>query len=109
MNKWIGMGRLTKDPEIRYTKGSNPFPIADYTLAVDRRLAADEAQQTDYIPCTAYGKLAEFAEKYLHKGNKIAVVGRIRTDSWDGEDGKKKYKTSVIVDEHYFAEKAKQD
>lgn len=105
MNKWIGMGRLTGDPELTYTKGSNPVAVANYTLAVDRRTSSDGSRQTDFIPCTAYGKIAEFAEKYLHKGNKIAVVGRIRIDSWDGDDGRKKYKTSVTVDEHYFCEK----
>lgn len=104
MNKWIGMGRLTRDPEIRYTQGATPTAIARYTLAVDRRFKREGEATADFINCTAFGKAAEFAEKYLTQGTKIAVVGRIQTGSYTNNDGVKVYTTDVIVEEQEFAE-----
>ncbi len=101
MNKVILMGRLTKDPDIR---GEGTSLVARYTLAVDRRYQKDGEQQTDFISCVAFGKGAEFAEKYLKKGMKIVVCGRIQTGSYTNKDGAKIYTTDVIVEEHDFAE-----
>lgn len=105
MNKVILMGRLTKDPEVRYSQGENPMAIAKYNLAVDRRGKKDEA---DFISCTAFGKSAEFAEKYLHKGTKIMIEGRIQTGKYTDKEGKTQYTTTVIVDGHEFAESKNQ-
>ena len=99
MNKVILMGRLTKDPEVRYS--AEQTAIARYTLAVDRRTKDAAA---DFIPCVAFGRSAEFAEKYLHKGIKIVIVGRIQTGSYTNRDGQKVYTTDVIVEEQEFAE-----
>ena len=107
MNKVILMGRLTRDPEVRYTQGEQPMAIARYSLAVDRRFARNnqEGQQTaDFISCMAFGKNGEFAEKYLHKGTKIAVEGRIQTGSYTNKDGVKVYTTDVVVESQEFAE-----
>ena len=93
MNQVILMGRLTKDPEIKYTQGDNAMAIAKYNLAVDRM----KKGEADFISCIAFGKSAEFAEKYLHKGTKIAVTGRIQTGSYTNKDGQKVYTTDVIV------------
>lgn len=101
MNKVILMGRLTKDPDMR---GEGTSLVAKYTLAVDRRYQKDGEQQTDFISCVAFGKGAEFAEKYLKKGTKIVVCGRIQTSSYTNKDGQKIYTTDVIVEEHDFAE-----
>lgn len=98
------MGRLTKDPEVRYSQGQNATAIARYTLAVDRKFKRDGEQNADFINCIAFGKNGEFAEKYLHKGIKIAVVGRIQTGSYTNKDGNKVYTTDVVVEEHEFAE-----
>ncbi len=103
MNKVILMGRLTRDPEIRYSQGQEPLAIARYTLAVDRRTRSNE-QTADFISCVAFGKLAEFAEKYLKQGIKIAVTGRIQTGSYTNKDGNKVYTTEVVVEEQEFAE-----
>ena len=108
MNKVVLMGRLTRDPEVRYSQGENSLAIARYTLAVDRRgqrqnSGADQ-QTADFIPCVAFGKSAEFAEKYLHKGTKMVVSGRIQTGSYTNKDGNKVYTTEVIVDDQEFAE-----
>ena len=107
MNKVILIGRLTKDPEIRYSTGEGSMAIANYTLAVDRRRRqnsdADE-QTADFIRCIAFGRTAEFAEKYLKKGTKILVQGRIQTGSYTNKDGQTVYTTDVIVDEHEFVE-----
>ena len=100
MNKVSLMGRLTKDPDVRYSQGENSICIARYNLAVDRRGKEKEA---DFISCVAFGKSGEFAEKYLKKGMKIAVSGRIQTGSYE-KDGKKVYTTDVVVEEHYFCE-----
>lgn len=107
MNKWIGMGRLTRDPDVRYTntKDNQQMAIARYTLAVDRRGKHQEGQQTaDFISCVAFGRLGEFAEKYLKQGTKIAVTGRIQTGSYTNKDGQKVYTTEVLVEENEFAE-----
>lgn len=105
MNKVILMGRLTRDPEVRYSQGDQPTAIARYTLAVDRRFRRDADQQTaDFIGCVAFGRLAEFAEKYLRKGTKVVVTGRIQTGSYTNRDGQKVYTTDVVVEECEFAE-----
>ena len=104
MNKWTGIGRLTRDPEVRYTQGSNPMAIARYTLAVDRRTKKENEQNADFIPCIAFGKSAEFVEKYLKKGTKMAVVGRIQTGSYTNKDGVKVYTTEIVIEEQEFAE-----
>ena len=102
MNKVILCGRLTKDPETRYTTGANPVCVARYSLAVDRRT---KEKETDFINCVAFGKSGEFAEKYLRKGTKILVSGRIQTGSYtDKETGKKVYTTDIVVEEHEFCE-----
>lgn len=104
MNKVILIGRLTKDPETRYTQGDNPMAISRYTLAVDRRFKRGGEQSADFIPCVAFGKGGEFAEKYLRKGTKVAVVGRIQTGSYTNRDGQKVYTTEIVVEEQEFAE-----
>lgn len=105
MNKVILMGRLTKDPEVRYSQGEQATAIARYTLAVDRRFRRDGDQQTaDFIGCVAFGRLGEFAEKYLRKGTKVVVTGRIQTGSYTNKDGQRVYTTDVVVEECEFAE-----
>ena len=107
MNKVILMGRLTRDPEVRYSQGENPLAIARYALAVDRRQARSnngDEQTADFINCVAFGRTAEFAERYLRKGTKIAVTGRIQTGSYTNKDGVRVYTTEVVVEEHEFCE-----
>lgn len=107
MNKVIIMGRLTRDPDVRCTQGDNPMAFARYTLAVDRRVKRSDnsAEQTaDFISCVAFNKSAEFAEKYLHQGTKIVVIGRLQTGSYTNKDGQKVYTTDVVVEEQEFAE-----
>ena len=108
MNKVILMGRLTRDPDVRYSAGENSTAVARYTLAVDRRFTrredANNGQSADFIGCVAFGKSAEFAEKYLHQGIKIVVTGRIQTGSYTNRDGQKVYTTDIIVEELEFAE-----
>ena len=104
MNKVILCGRLTADPQVRYSQGENSTAVARYTLAVDRQFKRDGEQNADFINCIAFGKRGEFAEKYLRKGTKIAVVGHIQTGSYTNKDGQKVYTTDVVVDEHEFAE-----
>lgn len=105
MNKVILMGRLTRDPEIRYANNENNTCIANYTLAVDRRFKRQGDEQTaDFIRCVAMGKNGEFAEKYLHQGIKIVVEGRIQTGSYTNKDGNKVYTTDAVVESHEFAE-----
>ncbi len=105
MNKVILMGRLTRDPEVRYSSGDNQMAIARYTLAVDRRFQRNGSEQTaDFIPCVAFGKAGEHAEKYYRKGLKVVVCGRIQTGSYTNKDGQKVYTTEVIVEEQEFAE-----
>ena len=100
MNKVMLMGRLTKSPEVKYLQNENHTAMARYTLAVDRRYG----KETNFISCVTFGKNAEFAEKYLHKGLKIAVSGRIQTGSYSDGAGKKIYTMNVLVEEHYFSE-----
>jgi single-strand DNA-binding protein len=107
MNKVILMGRLTRDPEVRYSQGAQPLAIARYTLAVDRRGSKQGEQSADFINCIAFGKSGEFAEKYLHQGTKIVVTGRIQTGSYTNRDGQKVYTTDVVVEEQEFAESKK--
>jgi single-strand DNA-binding protein len=110
MNKVILMGRLTRDPEVRYSNSQSgeQLAIARYTLAVDRRNvrrnAGDNQQTADFIPCVAFGRTGEFAEKYFRQGTKVAVTGRIQTGSYTNKDGQKVYTTEVIVEEQEFAE-----
>ena len=106
MNKVILMGRLTRDPEIRYSQGDNPTAVARYTLAVDRRFrrGGDGEQTADFIGCVAFGRSAEFAEKYFHQGLKVIVTGRIQTGSYTNRDGQKVYTTDVVVEDQEFAE-----
>ena len=105
MNKVILMGRLTRDPDVRYSQGDSPMAIARYTLAVDRRFRRDNDQQTaDFISCVAFGRNGEFAEKYLHQGTKIVAEGRIQTGSYTNKDGNKVYTTEVVVENQEFAE-----
>ena len=104
MNKAMLIGRLARDPEVRYSQGENSIAVARYSLAVDRRYKKDGEQGTDFISCVAFGKSGEFAEKYLRKGTKIAVTGRIRTGSYTNRDGVRVYTTDVVVEEHYFCE-----
>ena len=105
MNKVILMGRLTRDPDVRYSQGDSPMAIARYTLAVDRRFRRDNDQQTaDFISCVAFGRNGEFAEKYLHQGTKIVAEGRIQTGSYTNRDGNKVYTTEVVVENQEFAE-----
>lgn len=98
------MGRLTKDPETRYTQSQDPMAVSRYSLAVDRRFKKDGQQNVDFINCVAFGRNGEFSEKYLHKGTKLVVVGHIQTGSYTNKDGQKVYTTDVVVDEQYFAE-----
>ena len=105
MNKVLLMGRLTRDPDVRYSQGDSPMAIARYTLAVDRRFRRDNDQQTaDFISCVAFGRNGEFAEKYLHQGTKIVAEGRIQTGSYTNKDGNKVYTTEVVVENQEFAE-----
>lgn len=108
MNKVILMGRLTRDPEVRYSQGERAMAIARYTLAVDRRgrrNGNDEGAQTaDFIPCVAFDRAGEFAERYFRQGIKIVVTGRIQTGSYTNRDGQKVYTTEVIVEDQEFAE-----
>ena len=107
MNKVILIGRLTRDPDVRYTQEQEPMCIARYTLAVDRRYKREGEQAADFINCVAFGKNGEFVEKYLAKGTKVAVVGRIQTGSYTNREGQKVYTTDVVVEEHEFAESKK--
>ena len=105
MNKVILMGRLTRDPEVRYAQGENAMAIARFSLAVDRRRQNNaDGQTADFINIVAFGRLGEFAEKYLHKGTKVALSGRIQTGSYTNKDGVKVYTTDIIADDIEFAE-----
>lgn len=108
MNKVTLIGRLTRDPDVRYTQAAEPLAVARYTLAVDRRYQRKEnagnEQTADFISCVAFGKQGEFVEKYLHQGMKIAVTGRIQTGSYTNRDGNKIYTTDVVAEEHEFCE-----
>ena len=106
MNKVILMGRLTRDPEVRYSQGENALAIARYTLAVDRRFNRNNSdeQTADFIGCVAFGRSAEFAEKYFRQGLKVIVTGRIQTGSYTNKDGQRVYTTDVVVEDQEFAE-----
>lgn len=128
MNKVILMGRLTRDPEVRYSQGAEPLAVARYSLAVNKRFKRQGEQVTrrtsdaesgsarrsadrevDFIPCVAFGKQGEFAEKYLVKGQQIAVVGRLQVRNWEDNEGKKRVTTEVVAEEQYFADSKKND
>lgn len=104
MNKVILIGRLTKDPEVRYSQGNTATAIARYTLAVDRRFKRENEPSADFINCVVFGKAAEFTEKYISKGTKVAVTGRIQTGSYTNKDGQTVYTTDVVVEDQEFAE-----
>ena len=105
MNKVILMGRLTRDPEVRYSQGEQATAIARYTIAVDRRFRRDgDGQTADFIGCVAFGRQGEFAEKYFRKGIKIAITGRIQTGSYTNKDGQRVYTTDVVAENVEFAE-----
>ena len=109
MNKVILLGRLTKDPDVRYTQSENMLAIAKYTLAVDRRFKKEGQPSADFINCVAFGKSAEFAEKYMTKGRLFGVIGRIQTRNYENDKKEKVYVTEVVVDEQYFADSKKDD
>lgn len=104
MNKVILMGRLTRDPEVRYSQSSEPVAVARYTLAVNRRFKRKDEPEADFIPCVALGKRGEFAEKYFRKGQLVGVIGRLQVRSWEDKEGKKHWTTEVIIEEQHFAE-----
>ena len=104
MNKVVLVGRLTRDPEVRYSQGDNATAVARYTLAVDRRFRRDGEPTADFIPCVIFGRSAEFAEKYFHQGMRVSISGRIQTGSYTNKDGQKVYTTDVVVEECEFAE-----
>lgn len=107
MNKVIFMGRLTRDPEVRYSQGSEPVAVARYTLAVNRRFKRKDEPEADFIPCVAFGRAGEFAEKHFKKGQMVSIIGRLQVRSWEDKEGKKHWTTEVIVEEQYFAESKK--
>lgn len=109
MNKAALTGRLTKDPEVRYSQGENSTAIARFTLAVDRRLKQEGQPSADFISCVAFGKAAEFVEKYFTKGMKMELTGRIQTGSYTNQQGAKVYTTDVIAEELSFAESKRED
>ena len=104
MNKVILMGRLVKDPEVRYSQSAEPLAVARYTLAINRRFKREGEPDADFINCVAFGKTGEFAEKYFKKGQMVSVVGRLQVRSWDDQNGQKRWSTDVVVEEQYFAE-----
>lgn len=109
MNKVILLGRLTKDPDVRYTQSENMLAIARYTLAVDRRFKKEGQPSADFINCVAFGKSAEFAERYMTKGRLFGVIGKIQTRNYENDKKEKVYVTEVVVDEQYFADSKKDD
>lgn len=104
MNKAILMGRLTRDPEVRYSQSENPVAVCRYSLAVNRRFKRDGEPDADFINCVAFGKSGEFAERYFKKGMQILVTGAIRTSSWDDAQGQRQYRTEVVVEDQQFTE-----
>ena len=105
MNKAVLVGRLTRDPEVRYSQGENATAVARYTVAVDRRFKREGEATADFINCIAFGRAAEFAEKYFRQGIKILATGRIQTGSYTNKEGRKVYTTDIVVEEQEFAEK----
>ena len=104
MNKAILVGRLTRDPEIRYSQGENGTAVGRYTIAVDRRFKRDNEPTADFIPCVVFGRSAEFAEKYFRQGMRVSVSGRMQTGSYTNKDGQKVYTTDIVIEEQDFAE-----
>lgn len=105
MNRVELMGRLTKNPELKYAQNENNTAVARYTLAVERRMKKDgQGQTADFVPCVAFGKAAEFVVKYYRKGMRVTVCGRVMTSSYTNGEGKKVYTTNIATDEHYFAD-----
>ena len=104
MNKVILMGRLTRDPEVRYSQGASQTSVARFSVAVDRRFKREGEPDADFFNCTAFGKTAEFVERYLHKGTKIVLSGRIQNDNYTNKDGQMVYSVRIIVDDVEFAE-----
>lgn len=104
MNKVILMGRLTRDPEVRYSQGASQTAVARFSVAVDRRFKRDGEPDADFFNCTAFGKQAEFVERYLHKGIKIVLSGRVQNDNYTNKDGQMVYSVRIMVDEIEFAE-----
>lgn len=109
MNKVILLGRLVKDPEVRYSQAAEPVAVTRYTLAVNRRFKRDGESDADFIPCVAFGKSSEFAGKYFKKGRQVAIDGRIQVRSWDDQNGQRHWQTDVIVESQYFADSKPQD
>lgn len=110
MNKWLGMGRLTRDADVRVTTGTEPMTIARFTLAVDRKWAKKDAEQgADFISCIAFGKKAEFVERYVKQGTKVCIEGRIQTGNYTNKEGMKVYTTDVVVEDIEFAESKAKD
>ena len=107
MNKVILMGRLTRSPEVRYSQGMEPIAVARCTLAVNRRFKRKDEPEADFIPCVAFGKSGEFAEKYFKKGQMVSIAGRLQVRSWEDNEGKKRWTIEIIVEEQYFAESKK--
>jgi single-strand DNA-binding protein len=105
MNCFNGLGRICTDIEIKYSQGNTPVAFGSYTIAIDRPKAKDKETVTDFIPCKVVGRTAEFAERYLQKGMKIAIEGRIQTRTYDDKDGKRVYVTEIVVEHHEFCEK----
>lgn len=104
MNKVVLVGRLTRDPEVRYSQGDSSTAVARYTVAVDRRFKRDNEPTADFIPCVVFGRSAEFAEKYFRQGMRVSVSGRIQTGSYTNKDGVRVYTTDIVVEEQEFAE-----
>ena len=109
LNKVILMGRLTRDPEVRYKQDAEPMAIARYSLAVEKRFKREGEQKADFIPCVAFGKQGEFAERYFRKGQLVSVAGRLQVRNWEDNEGKKRTATEVVVEEQYFAESKKDE
>ena len=109
LNKVILMGRLIRDPEVRYTQGAEPMAIARYSLAVERRFKREGEPKADFIPCVAFGKQGEFAERYFRKGQLVSVAGRLQVRNWEDNEGKKRVTTEVVIEEQYFTESKKDD
>ena len=104
MNKVILMGRLTRDPEVRYSQGASQTTVARFSIAVDRRFKREGEPDADFFNCTSFGKQAEFVERYLHKGTKVVLCGRVQNDNYTNKDGQMVYSVRIMVDEIEFAE-----
>ena len=107
MNKVMLMGRLVRDPEVRYSQASEPVAVARYSLAVEKRFKRQGESDADYISCVTFGKSTQFLEKHVKKGQRIVVCGRLQTRSWEDKDNNKHYVTEVVTEEHYFADSLK--